>query len=241
MLFQVINILALYRSETLANYIKFESEALRASIEASALVAERERWEREKENMRHDREMWEKVPEDHIPPGARWGTVSYIYGCRAYGKREYEGVLLDIPKGWSAIDACMNTPVSIKVGWNRPKVEIRQPHRCASVGNSLHGYWIVDRDQDDCEPKLKDVHDTVSQRFPPVNPYSRSGFSGMYKLQVWSHSDRGPGRRHTGWSRARLAGDVRNHPVRLGWCQLHESYSLRGGEWTFVSSFSAQR
>ena len=160
--FQIICILAVYRSNTLANFIELESGALRASMEASTLVAEREKWEGEKENMRHDRESWEKVPEDRIPPGAYWSSVRPAYECRAYGKREYQGTLRNVPKGWGAVDACMNTCVSVKVAWNRPPVEIRRPYRCAFVDGSLHGYWIVDRDQDDCKPKLKDVQDAVS-------------------------------------------------------------------------------
>lgn len=134
-------------------------------MEASALVAERERWEKEKEDMRHDREVWGKVPENPIPRGAHWDPVWHTYECRAYGKREYLGLLRNIPKGWNAVDACMSTPVSIKMGRILPPVEVRQPHRCAFVDGSLHGYWIVDRNQDDCEPKLKDIHDTVSQRY----------------------------------------------------------------------------
>ena len=69
-LFQIISILAAYRSDTLADYSDLKSRALRASIEAPALVAERGGgWEQE--NMRHNRESWGKVPEDHIPHGAR--------------------------------------------------------------------------------------------------------------------------------------------------------------------------
>ena len=151
-------------SDTLANLAEFESTARRASMEASALVAEREKWEVEKENMRHDREVWGQVPEDEVPPGARWSFIRPAYECRAYGKREYVGVLRDVPEGWSAMDACMNMPVSIEFS-KHPSIEIKQPYRCAFVGSSadIRGYWIVDQHQDDCKPKLEDIHDTVSQ------------------------------------------------------------------------------
>ena len=168
-LFQVICILVVYRSDTLASFIDLESKAYRASMEVSALVAEREKWEQEKENMRHDRELWEQVPEDRVPWRAHWDHVWSHYECRAYGKREYQGVLRGIPAGWpwSAIDVCMNTPVSIDLDWDRPPVKIQRPYRCVFDG-SLNGYWIVDRGQDDCEPELRAVHDTVCQGFPSV-------------------------------------------------------------------------
>ena len=163
--FQIVCSLVVYRSDALANFVDLESGALRASMEASALIAEREKWEQEKENMRHDREMWGKVPEDPVPSGAYWYAVGPSDECLAYGKREYNGMLQSIPKSWSAVDACMNTPVSIEVHWSQPAVRIRRPHRCASVDGSLYGYWIVDWYQHDCQSKLKDIHDTVGQRY----------------------------------------------------------------------------
>jgi hypothetical protein len=163
-LVQIIGFLLICRSEALANLADLKSDALRASEEASILVAEREKWEKEKEDMRHDRELWGKVPEDRVPPGAYWNFVRSYYDCRAYGKREYQGALQNVPIGWSTADACINTPVTINVGWRYPEVKFRRPYRCASVDGSLHGYWIVDQYQDDCKPELKDVNDTVSQR-----------------------------------------------------------------------------
>lgn len=173
--FQAICTLAVYRSNTLATYVDLESRAHRASMEASALIAERENWEKEKDNMRHDRETWEKVPEERVPPGAYWVYVRPVDDCRAYGKRDYRGELKNVPKSWSAIDACMNTPVWIRTPPEYPDFEIPQPYRCAVIDGSLYGYWTVDQHQDDCKPKLKDVHDTASRIFPSVlTPYSRS-------------------------------------------------------------------
>jgi hypothetical protein len=153
-------VLIIYRSNTLEKYIDLESTANRAAKEGSTLSEEREKSEHERAKMKLDREEWEKVPDDRVPPGAHWKPIWPAYDCRAYGKREYWGVLLDIPEGWSAMDACMNTPAEIE------GVTVRRPDRCAFVSESpgIHGYWMVDRNQEDCKPWHKDIRDTVSQR-----------------------------------------------------------------------------
>ena len=176
-LFQVV--LIIYRSDSLAQFANLESAALRASMEKSALVSEREKSERERDKMRRDRELWEKVLEDRVPQDAFWEVVWPAWDCRAYGKREYWGMLQNIPEGWSAIDACMNMPVEIK------GVTIRRPYRCAFVDGSphIHGYWMVDWDQPDCKPDLKNFHDAVSLSFPFTHtPWSRSHVTGMHEL-----------------------------------------------------------
>ena len=161
-LLQVLCALIVYRSNSLSSYVQLEIGARRASREASALVAEREKLEVERENMRHDREIWERVPKEPVPPGASWTSVRPVYECRAYGKREYSGALEYIPPGWSVFDACMNTPVRIN------RVTIKQPHRCGfeSGSSHIHGYWMVDWGQDDCKPKHEGVRDVVSQSIP---------------------------------------------------------------------------
>lgn len=149
-------VLIIYRSNTLEKYIDLESAANRAAKEGSTLSEEREKSEHERAKMKLDREEWEKVPDDRVPPGAHWKPIWPAYDCRAYGKREYWGVLLDIPEGWSAMDACMNTPAEIE------GVTVRRPDRCAFVSESpgIHGYWMVDRNQEDCKPWHKDIRDT---------------------------------------------------------------------------------
>jgi len=124
-------------------------------MEKFILVAGRGKSERETEKLRHDRELWGKVPEDRVPQGAFWDDARPDRNCRAYGKRDYRGRLQNIPEGWSAVDACMNTPVEIK------GVTIGHPHRCAFVDGSphIHGFWIVDWDQPDCKPELQNFHD----------------------------------------------------------------------------------
>ena len=178
-LFQTVFIIT--TSDTLAKFINLESTVFRASREKSALVAEREKSERERENLRREREFWEKVPEDRVPHGASWEVVWPAWDCLAYGKREYWGMLRNIPQGWNAIDACMNMPVEIK------GVNIRHPHRCKFVDGSphVHGYWMVDWDQPDCKPSYRDFHDAVGPKFPFVLTIrSRSHNAGMYELQV---------------------------------------------------------
>lgn len=149
-----------YRSNTLAKSFDLKSKAFGASKERHALVTERKKSEREREKMRHDRGLWEKekVPEDHVPQGARWEHIWPAYTCRAYGKQEHWGMLLDIPEGWGAMDACMNMPAEVK------GVTVRRPHRCAFVDGfpHVHGYWMVDWDQEDCQPWHKDFRDVVS-------------------------------------------------------------------------------
>jgi len=148
-------VLIVCHSDALAMFIDLESAALRASMaksalveEKSALVAEREELGRERERMKQDRELWEQAREDRVPQGAFWDAISPALDCRAYGKREYFATLRNIPEGWSATDACMNTPAKVK------GVAIRRPYRCAPVDGSSHvrGYWMVDWDEPGCQP-----------------------------------------------------------------------------------------
>ena len=170
--FQVaVCVLVVCRSwHPLATYIDFESKAHRASEKAAALVEQREIWERGKEDMRHDKEVWEEMSKERPLPHSSWLPTQELRECHAYGKREYKGVLWSTPAGWSDVDACMNTPVRIKVNGNWPEVEIKHPHRCASEGRSrtIVGHWIVDWGQDDCKPALREFDDTVGLRLPPI-------------------------------------------------------------------------
>ena len=114
-------------------------------------------------------------------------------------------MLMDIPEGWSAMEACMNTPAMIK------DVIVRRPHRCAFVEGfpHIHGYWMVDWDQQECEPWHKDPRDIVSPNSPRLLVMVTLIYgAGMYKLPVRSHSDRSEGRRYTAQERTRLASDV---------------------------------
>ena len=119
-----------------------------------------DQYNRIKEELRKEREKWEKAREDRVPQGAFWGVVQPALVCRAYGRREYGGMLQNIPKDWTDVDACMNMPVEIK------GVTLRRPYRCAYVEGSphIHGYWMVDWDQPDCKPWHRDFHDTVRGR-----------------------------------------------------------------------------
>ena len=171
--------LVIYRSDSLTKFIRLESVALLASSQKSALVAEREKSEQKREKMRRDRELWEKVLEDRVPQGAFWEVVWPAWDCRAYGKREYWGMLRNIPEGWSTIDACMNMPVEIK------GVTVRRPDRCAFVDGSpyIHGYWMVDWDQPDCKPWYRDFHDAVSLNLSFTRTqWSHSHATGVYEL-----------------------------------------------------------
>ncbi|KAF9647049.1 hypothetical protein BDM02DRAFT_3063939, partial [Thelephora ganbajun] len=103
--------------------------------------------------------------------GAFWETVLPAYDCRSYGKREYWGILRNIPEGWTDVDACMNMPVEIK------GVSVRRPYRCGYVANSphIHAFWMVDWDQPDCKPWHIDITDTGC-----TNPGS-----GIRRIEAW--------------------------------------------------------
>ena len=220
-------VLIICTSDTLAESISLESAAFRASRETSALVAEREKSEREREKLRREREFWEKVPEDRVPQGAFWEVVWPAWVCRAYGKREYWGMLRNIPQGWSAIDACMNMPVEIK------GVTIRRPDRCKFVDGSphIHGYWIVDWDEQGCKPWYRDFRDAVSPKIPfpfAITLRSHSYAAGMHELQVRCPTNRGTNCKDNREERAGLVVNVRKHPIDLEPDQLYEPYALRG-------------
>ena len=134
-----------------------EDERRLLEQEKQLLEDERQRLEQEKEALREERERWEKAREVRVPRGAFWDGIWPVPDCRAYGKREYWGILQNIPEGWTDVDACMNMPVEIE------GVFVRRPYRCAYVEDSPHinGYWMVDWDQPDCKPWYEDFHDTV--------------------------------------------------------------------------------
>jgi len=150
------------RTDPLAALIDNESASRRASMANSTLAVEKEKVEHERDAMRRERELWEKAREDRVPQGAFWEVVWPAWDCRAYGKREYWGMLQNIPEGWSDMDACMNMPVEIK------GVTVRRPYRCAYTLESphIHGYWMVDWDQPDCKPWYHDYQDAVGPNFP---------------------------------------------------------------------------
>ena len=133
--------------------------------EKQELEGERHLSEQEREELRKERERWDKDREDRVPQGAFWEDAWPARDCRAYGKREYWGILQNIPGDWTDMDACMNMPMEIK------GVTIRRPHRCAYVEGSphIHGYWMVDWDQPDCKPWHQDLTDKVSMEKQCLN------------------------------------------------------------------------
>lgn len=175
-----------YHSNMVVKYANYRQTSFSALREQSTLEAERKKSEWEQERMMHNRELWKKVPEDHILPGAYWKPIWPANDCHTYGKWEYWGMLMDIPEGWSSMDACMNTPAEVQ------GVTIRRPDRCTFVNGfpHVHGYWMVDWDQENCKLWLKDFCDIVSPRSPHLQVMVTLIYVvGMYKLLVRSHSD----------------------------------------------------
>jgi hypothetical protein len=187
----LLSLVIVCRSNTLARFIGLEYEIFNASREESALKTGRIKSERERGKMRLERELWEgkKGGKDRVPQGAHWKHIWPAYNCLAYGKREYWGILVDIPGGWDAVDACMNTPAEVK------GVTVRRPRRCAFVDGfpHIHGYWVVDWDQEDCKPHHKDLRDVVSptppHRLVVILPLIYA--AGMYKPSIRPYSNRG--------------------------------------------------
>ena len=161
-----LTVLMISQTDPLAPLIDVDSATRHASMENSTLIIEREKTEREREAMAREKELWEKARENRIPLGAFWDAVWPAWDCRAYGRREYWGVLKNIPKDWTPMDACMNMPVEIK------GVTVRRPQRCAYVWGSPHiqGYWMVDWDQPDCKPWYHDYQDAVGANRPSPAP-----------------------------------------------------------------------
>ncbi|KAF9782607.1 hypothetical protein BJ322DRAFT_163192 [Thelephora terrestris] len=111
--------------------------------------------ESERAALQEERKHWEKAREDRVPQGAFWEVAQPALDCLSYGKREYWGILRNIPEDWTDLDACMNMPVEIK------GLSVRRPDRCLYVKDSpyIHGFWTVDWDQPDCKPWLQDFDD----------------------------------------------------------------------------------
>ena len=133
-------------------------EAEKSKLEKQTHLLEDERHSLEKEELtlKEERERWEKARDQlSIPKGAFWEVVLPAWDCRAYGKREFWGILRNVPEGRSEMDACMNMPVEIG------GVTIRRPYRCQYRG-PMNGFWMVDWDQPDCKPWHQDFVDKVS-------------------------------------------------------------------------------
>jgi hypothetical protein len=139
--------------------LRSEQERLRIEREKQLLEDERHLLEREKEELKEERERWEKAREDRVPQGAFWAAGPWpAWDCRAYGKREFWAELQNIPEDWTDLDACMNMPTTIG------DVSLRRPDRCVYVDGSphIHGFWMVDWDQVDCQPWHAPPTDKVS-------------------------------------------------------------------------------
>lgn len=134
-----------------------EAERSRLAKEKHLLENERQSLEKEEQALKEEREKWERArDEQKIPQGAFWEVLWPAWDCRAYGRREYWGILRNIPAGRSEMDACQNMPAEIK------GVTIRRPDRCQYIDGSIHGFWMVDWEQPDCKPWLQDFADKVS-------------------------------------------------------------------------------
>lgn len=157
-------VILLFTYDPLAMIVDVESAKRHALNEDAILAFEKEKTEREREIVVRERALWEKAKEARIPQNAFWDVVWPAWDCLAYGKREYWGVLQNIPGDWEAIDACMSTPVEIR------GVKVRHPDRCARVfafpGFQIRGYWTVDWDQPDCKPWFRDFEDKVGPSLP---------------------------------------------------------------------------
>ena len=154
-------------------------ESRHLESERHSLESERHSLEHEEEALREERARWEKAREDRVPRGAFWDGVWPALDCRAYGKREYWGILQNIPDDWTDLDACMNMPTKIK------GVSVRRPDRCAYIEGSphIHGFWTVDWDQPDCKPWLKDFDDRVSFGGANVRLRSRTSVSRAARIR----------------------------------------------------------
>ena len=146
----LLTVALLFNYDPFKGILDIKSAEQCASAENRSLTLEKEKMEHEREMMIQEKGLRERAREAHVPQGAFWDVVWPAWDCHAYGKREYWGSLRNIPKGWDAMDACMNMPVEIK------GVKIRRPDRCAHVfvfpEIQLHGFWMVDWDQPDCKP-----------------------------------------------------------------------------------------
>lgn len=183
----ILVISLLFNYDPLEIIIDIESVKEHASFENATLAFEKEKTERERKMMAHERELWEKAREARVPQNAFWDVVWPAWDCRAYGKREYWGLLRNIPGDWDRIDACMSMPVEIK------GVKVRHPDRCAGVlvfpEIQIRGYWMVDWDQPDCKPWYRDFEDKVYLLSSPHVSVFMDLRTGVHGLQLGKASD----------------------------------------------------
>jgi hypothetical protein len=166
------------RSELESQKLEFEGERGLLVSERSALQEERERLEKARDYQ-------------NVPQGAFWEVVWPKWDCRAYGQREYWGILRNIPAGRSEMDACMNMPVEIR------GVTVRRPSRCQYVDGSMHGFWMVDWDQPDCKPWHQEFYDWVRPWWlHPHIPLNSQTFQGLHEPGIRCPSHHSHDREH---------------------------------------------
>lgn len=221
----VLAFLLLFGSDPLKGIVNLESARQHARNEGATLAFEKEKTENERKVMARERELWEKARDARLPQGAFWDVVWPAWECLSYGKREYWGVLRNIPEGWDAMDACMNMPVEIK------GVELRRPNRCSHYfefpERQVRGYWVVDWDQPDCKPWYRDFEDKVG---PNLSLPHEIVFiflrTGMYKLQIRKTPNPSPDHGHQHQGEARLAAVMQNYTFGLGHDHVYKPYRM---------------
>ena len=221
----VLAFLLLFGSDPLKGILDLESARQHARNEGATLAFEKEKTEHERKMMARERELWEKARDARLPQGAFWDVVWPAWECLAYGKREYWGVLRNIPEGWDAMDACMNMPVEIK------GVKLRRPNRCSHYfefpERQVRGYWVVDWDQPDCKPWYRDFEDKVGPNLPlsheVVFIFLRTG---MHELQIRKTSNPSPDHGHQHQGEARLAAAMQNYTFGLGHDHVYKPYRM---------------
>ncbi|KII94909.1 hypothetical protein PLICRDRAFT_33739 [Plicaturopsis crispa FD-325 SS-3] len=147
--------------------------------------AERERWERERNDHAREHEGWERERETREKEHERkriekerkqreqerqreeeerrqrmnlyWDTpVLASQSCHSYATREYTARLWNIPAfGYDWTKACNETPIHIH------NVTIESPTWCENRGmwSGMHGHWLVDFNEPDCIPFWGDFVD----------------------------------------------------------------------------------
>ncbi|KAH8094515.1 hypothetical protein BXZ70DRAFT_947824 [Cristinia sonorae] len=109
---------------------------------------ERAEHEREGEVFQQAREEWQRERKAHKP---FWGTVGLQSpSCLAYNTRRYQAKLRNVPLGADWLQACMSTQVEIQGR------TFSAPEKCEIWGDDVYGYWIVDFDQPECQPRWAD-------------------------------------------------------------------------------------
>ncbi|KAJ7286547.1 hypothetical protein C8J57DRAFT_1287962 [Mycena rebaudengoi] len=132
--------------------VGWENERQELIAMREQLVQEREEWtrsreaeERVEEDRRREEERLKREAEKRTRAGFYWEDLHGDVRCLRHGARQYSARVANVPAGYNAVQACMETAVEIH------GLKLLSPNYCEDRGcNGVYGHWIIDFAESPC-------------------------------------------------------------------------------------------